>query len=95
MDTKLFDRVQVNEALNQLHPSHREVIRKAYYLGWTTGQIAADLNVTEPLVKSQLHYALHTLRLSLIDPTLRSRITGRQDHGPRRTVRLRHPGPTR
>ena len=74
VDTKLFDRVLVNEALNQLHPSHREVIRKAYYLGWTTGQIAADLNVTEPLVKSQLHYALHTLRLSLIDPTLRSRI---------------------
>ena len=73
VDTKLFDRVLVNEALNQLHPSHREVIRKAYYLGWTTGQIAADLNVTEPLVKSQLHYALHTLRLSLIDPTLRER----------------------
>ena len=74
VDTKLFDRILVNEALNQLHPSHREVIRKAYYLGCTTGQIAADLNVTEPLVKSQLHYALHTLRLSLIDPTLRSRI---------------------
>ena len=74
VDTKLFDRVQVNKALNQLHPSHREVIRKAYYLGWTTGQIAADLNITEPLVKSQLHHALHTLRLSLIDPTLRPRI---------------------
>ena len=36
VDTNLFDRVLVNEALNQLHPSHREVIRKAYYLGWTT-----------------------------------------------------------
>jgi DNA-directed RNA polymerase specialized sigma24 family protein len=66
---ELFDRVLVSEALNQLHPSHREVIRKAYYLRWTTGQIAADLNVAEPVVKSRLHYALHTLRLTLIDLT--------------------------
>ena len=73
VDTKLFDRVLVNEALNQLHPSHRDVIRKAYYLGWTTGQIAADLNITEPLVKSQLHHALHTLRLSLIDPQVETK----------------------
>ena len=68
---KLFDRVQVSEAFNQLRPSHREVVRKAYYLGWTTGQIAADLNVTEAVVKSRLHYALCTLRFTLIDPTLR------------------------
>jgi RNA polymerase sigma-70 factor (ECF subfamily) len=69
---KLFDRVRVSEAFNQLRPSHREVIRKAYYLGWTTGQIAADLNVTEAVVKSRLHYGLHTLRLLLIDPTMLS-----------------------
>jgi DNA-directed RNA polymerase specialized sigma24 family protein len=67
----LFGRVQVSEAFNQLLPSHREVIRKAYYLGWTTGQIAADLNVTEAVIKSRLHYGLHTLRL-LIDPTMPS-----------------------
>ena len=66
---KLFDRVRVSEALNQLHPSHRAVIHKSHYLGWTTGQIAADLDVTEPVVKSRLHDALHTLRLTLIEPT--------------------------
>ncbi|HZA09170.1 MAG TPA: sigma factor-like helix-turn-helix DNA-binding protein [Mycobacterium sp.] len=70
---KLFDRVWVSEALNQLHPSHREVIHKSYYLGWTTGQIAADLDVTEPVVKSRLHYALHTLRLTVIERTLGTR----------------------
>ena len=74
MDTELADGELVNEAWKQLHPSHREVIRKAYYRGWTTGQIAADLNVTERLVKSRLHDAIHTLRLTLSDPALRSRM---------------------
>jgi DNA-directed RNA polymerase specialized sigma24 family protein len=65
MDHKPFDRALVSEAFNQLHPLHREVLRKANRLGWTTGQIAADLNTTEPVVKSRLHYALHTLALTL------------------------------
>ena len=63
----------LGEAWNQLQPWHRELIRKAHSLGWTTGEIAADLNVAEPLVKSQLHCALHAMRLSLTDLTLRSR----------------------
>jgi RNA polymerase sigma-70 factor (ECF subfamily) len=75
MDDKLFDPELLGEAWNQLHPSHRELIRKAHHLGWTTRQIAADLNVAEPIVKAQLHYALHSLRLSLTDPSLRSRKT--------------------
>jgi RNA polymerase sigma-70 factor, ECF subfamily len=65
---QLFDRLRVSDAFRQLDPSHREVIRKAHYLGWTTGQIAADLNVTEPVAKSRLHYALHALRVSLNHP---------------------------
>jgi len=65
---KLFDRPLVSEALKQLQPSHREMIRKAYYQGWTTGQIAADLNVTEPVAKSRLHYAVRALRVSLNAP---------------------------
>jgi RNA polymerase sigma-70 factor (ECF subfamily) len=69
---KPFDRVRVSEALDQLRPSDREVIRKVYHLGWTTGQIAADLNVTEAVVKSRLHYGLHALRRLLIDQTMRS-----------------------
>lgn len=65
------DRTLVDEALNQLNLLQRQVIRRAYYLGLTTREIAADLNVTEPVVKTQLHYGLHTLRLTLNDPTLR------------------------
>jgi DNA-directed RNA polymerase specialized sigma24 family protein len=53
MDDKLFDPELLSEAWNQLHSSHRELIRKAHHLGWTTSEIAADLNVTESLVKSQ------------------------------------------
>jgi RNA polymerase sigma-70 factor (ECF subfamily) len=51
-----------------LHPSHREVIHKAYYLQWTTGQIAADLNVTEAVVKCLLHHGLRALRRTLNNP---------------------------
>jgi RNA polymerase sigma factor (sigma-70 family) len=68
---KPFDRALVSKALNQLQPLPREVIRRAYYLGRTTDQIAADLNVAEPVVKSQLHSALHTVQHFLVDPTLR------------------------
>jgi DNA-directed RNA polymerase specialized sigma24 family protein len=75
MDDELFDPELLGEAWTQLQPWHRELIRKAHYLGWTTRQIAADLNVTEPIVKSELHYALHSIRLNVTDPTLRSRKT--------------------
>ncbi|MGB7867784.1 MAG: sigma factor-like helix-turn-helix DNA-binding protein [Mycobacterium sp.] len=82
MDEKLIDPELLGEAWNQLQPWHRELIRKAHYQGWTTRQIAADLNVAEPIVKAQLHYALHSLRLNLTDPTLRSRTTlGRNSSG--------------
>ena len=67
---KPVDRALVSDALNRLQPLHREVIRKAQHLGWTTDQIAADLNIDEPVVKSQLHNALHTLRHFLVDPPL-------------------------
>ncbi|HEY0228937.1 MAG TPA: sigma factor-like helix-turn-helix DNA-binding protein [Mycobacterium sp.] len=64
---QLFDRALISEAFARLHRSHREVIYRAYYLRWTTGQIAADLNVTEPVVKRRLHDALRTLRFALND----------------------------
>jgi RNA polymerase sigma-70 factor (ECF subfamily) len=63
----------VSAALSHLQPLHREVLRKAHYMGWTTDQIAADLNLAEAVVKSQLHDALFSVRLFLTDPTQRSR----------------------
>jgi RNA polymerase sigma-70 factor (ECF subfamily) len=63
----LFDRALVSEAVKQLSASHRRVIHQAHQLGWTTGQIAADLNVTPAVAKSLLHHALRTLRLTLLE----------------------------
>jgi RNA polymerase sigma-70 factor, ECF subfamily len=47
--------------MKQLSPRHRAVIGRAFYLRWTTDQLAADLQITEAIVKSELHYALHAL----------------------------------
>jgi RNA polymerase sigma-70 factor (ECF subfamily) len=60
-----LDRLLLSGALAQLSPTHRAVIRRAYYLGWTTAQIAADLDIAEGTVKSRLHYAVRALRLTL------------------------------
>ncbi|WP_173010090.1 sigma factor-like helix-turn-helix DNA-binding protein [Mycolicibacterium sp. P9-64] len=62
------DRALVSQALNRLQPLDREVLRRAKDLGWTTDRIAVDLHLAEPVVKSQLHSALHTLRQYLADP---------------------------
>ena len=54
----------IADALWQLPFEHRTVIYKAYYQGWTTARIAADLKMTEAAVKSMLHDGLHALRLT-------------------------------
>ena len=60
-----LDRLLLGDALAQLSVEHRAVIRRSYYLGWTTAQIAADLQIPEGTVKSRLHYAVRVLRLTL------------------------------
>jgi DNA-directed RNA polymerase specialized sigma24 family protein len=74
-----FDRTLVIDAWNRLPPLHREVVLKAYRLGWTTDRIAAGLGTTESFVKSQLHHALHTLRLILLDPNAASGMSSDQE----------------
>jgi RNA polymerase sigma-70 factor (ECF subfamily) len=64
MDIAL-DRLLLTDALDQLSANHRAVLRRAYYQGMTTAQIAADLNIAEGTVKSRLHYAMRALRLTL------------------------------
>ncbi len=64
VDTAL-DRILLSTALGQLSEEHRAVVRRAYYQGWTTAQIAADLQIPEGTVKSRLHYAVRALRLGL------------------------------
>jgi DNA-directed RNA polymerase specialized sigma24 family protein len=66
---KVLDRVLLGEAFKQLADPDRAVILKAYYLGLTTQEIAAELNITDAVVKHRLHTALRFLRLRLIEPT--------------------------
>jgi RNA polymerase sigma-70 factor, ECF subfamily len=60
-----LDRLMIGDALTQLSPEQRAVIRRSYHLGWTTAQIAEDLHIAEGTVKSRMHYALRALRLTL------------------------------
>ncbi|OHU97857.1 sigma-70 family RNA polymerase sigma factor [Mycobacterium talmoniae] len=60
-----LDRMLVSDALAQLSAEHRAVVRRSYYQGWSTAQIAADLGIAEGTVKSRLHYALRALRQTL------------------------------
>jgi RNA polymerase sigma-70 factor (ECF subfamily) len=60
-----LDRILLSTAMGQLSDEHRAVVRRAYYQGWTTGQIAADLQIPEGTVKSRLHYAVRALTLGL------------------------------
>jgi RNA polymerase sigma-70 factor (ECF subfamily) len=60
-----LDRLLLSGALAELSPEHRAVIGRSYYQGWTTAQIAADLDIAEGTVKSRLHYAVRALRLTL------------------------------
>jgi RNA polymerase sigma-70 factor, ECF subfamily len=60
-----LDRLLIADAMVQLSPEHRAVIRRSYYLGWSTAQIADDLDIAEGTVKSRLHYAVRALRLTL------------------------------
>lgn len=75
-----FDRKLVSEAMKQLSLSQRVVIREAHFGGRTTRQVAAELNVTDAVVKYELHEALGTLRRTLTAMTERC---GPAPHSPR------------
>ncbi|MDI3314664.1 MAG: sigma-70 family RNA polymerase sigma factor [Mycobacterium sp.] len=62
-----LDRTLVADAIAQLPAGDRAVVRRAYYYGWTTAQIGADLGIADDMVKSRLHYALRTLRQRLLE----------------------------
>ena len=60
-----LDKMLIADAMAQMSADHRAVVERSYYRGWTTAQIAADLDIAEGTVKSRLHYAVRALRLSL------------------------------
>jgi RNA polymerase sigma-70 factor (ECF subfamily) len=60
-------RPQIREALAQLSAADRAILRRSYYQGATTAQIAEDLPIGEDTVKSRLHHTLRALRRTLQD----------------------------
>lgn len=64
-DSPAPDRALLTHAMSRLSSDYRALVHRAYFHGWTTAQIAADLGITEGSVKTQLHYALRALQQTL------------------------------
>jgi RNA polymerase sigma-70 factor, ECF subfamily len=62
MDIPEANRTLVADAFAKLSAEDRAFVRRAYYYGWTTAQIGADLGVAEGTVKTRLHHALRALQ---------------------------------
>ena len=60
-----FDKWILSDALKSLSRDHRVAVVRAYYLGQTVADIAAQEQIPEGTVKSRLHYALRSLRIAL------------------------------
>ena len=54
----LDSRRLIIDALRRLSAQERAAIRRSHYSGWTTAQIAADLQMADSDVKETLHHAL-------------------------------------
>ena len=65
MDVPETNRTLIADAFARLSVEDRAIVRRAYYYGWTTAQIGADLGIAEGTVKSRLHHALRALRQML------------------------------
>lgn len=60
-----LDKWILSDALMSLSADHRAAVVRAYYLGQTVAEIAAQEGVPEGTVKSRMHYALRALRIAL------------------------------
>jgi RNA polymerase sigma-70 factor, ECF subfamily len=65
MDIPETNPSRVADALARLSAHERALVRRAYYYGWSTAQISADLGITEGTVKEGLHHALRALLRTL------------------------------
>jgi RNA polymerase sigma-70 factor, ECF subfamily len=59
------ERQVLSDAMARLSVEHRAVIRRAYYRGLSTQQIAEDLKLSECEVKYRLHDGLRRLLILL------------------------------
>ena len=71
------DRLRIGEALAQLSAADRDVLRRSYYEGRTTAQIAHDLHIPDGTVKTTLHHAVRALQHTLQEMEVPNRWTNR------------------
>ena len=71
------DRLRIGEALAQLSAADRDVLRRSYYEGRTTAQIAEDLHIADDTVKTTLHHTVRALRRTLQEMGASNRSTSR------------------
>ena len=60
-----FGKWILSDALLSLSRDHGVAVVRAYYLGQTVADIAAEEQIPEGTVKSRLHYAMRSLRIAL------------------------------
>ena len=72
-----MDRRRIGEALAQLSAADRDVLRRSYYEGRTTAQIAEDLHIADDTVKATLHHTVRALRRTLHEMGVPNRSTSR------------------
>jgi RNA polymerase sigma-70 factor (ECF subfamily) len=71
------DRQRIGEALAQLSPADRDVLRRSWYEGRTTAQIGEDLHIADDTVKSTLHHTVRALQRTLQETEVQHRSTNR------------------
>lgn len=57
----------VAEALDRLTPQHRDVLVECFYRGRSVTQAAARLKLPERTVRSRVHFAMRSLRLTMTE----------------------------
>jgi RNA polymerase sigma-70 factor (ECF subfamily) len=60
----------IRQAMAKLSNAHRAIIFRAYYLKHSTAQMAAELDLAEPVVRTKLHDAMTELRRILLEVNL-------------------------
>ncbi len=71
----VVDSMVVMEALDQLSPDHREVLKEIYFQGRTVAEAAQALGIPAGTVKSRSHYALKALRELYTEKPRTARLT--------------------
>ena len=80
-----LERQLVSAAVAQLPVEYRAVLRRSFYEGRTTQQIANDLQIADSTVKARLHCAVRALRSLLQE--LAAEVTTQSPLEARRSVR--------